>query len=496
MALLAGGWHGSAVRAAEMPERWRAFARAEQDYSLAEGEPALLNLRYQELLRVSRLRLDTAKKLRLSPEHPAVSEAMTATPSGAEKSAAIQYQYDPTLLTVAAGLESRGYDRGSKELWETIKLSLPADSAAGAYYTKDVPAHCRLGAAASKRLFILLNSSYSTWDRGSWTNKTVALLRAKFGDPHLVVFAGFLTPEFLGLQARLPALGADWPARDLHPRIQSLLAQFKRQRRIPDDTEVALIGFSGGANLVISLLAEDARRVKSGALARSLFARGGIAFSPILDLTTSFAVLDRSSQWLDRQGFPAKQALTSPFVGNALFESLRGFGLSNPEPFFEMTRISSETKPRRADVIARFYREFETVDLATTANARYAGMERRLAAGSAASHRGYYLDAVFPAYRQHFGLDSKVTFDAYTQIEPELSAIERAPLYLVFALDDPVLARSALLPEETPPARCREVLRFASKRPSIRVFSPSFGAHMGYMVDNRFISACLAALDE
>jgi hypothetical protein len=172
---------------------------------------------------------------------------------------AVSYRYSPSILTIAAGIESCLYDRGGAATWHREPLRWP-DAPAGGYYSRDVPAHIRWGNPAQKRVFLIFGSSYSTWDRGTWTNKTVSFLRQRFDEPHLVVFAGFLTPEFLELRARRPAANTQEPARDLYARLRAALEAWKSAGRIPRDAHVGIIGFSGGARRAVSLLAEDQRR--------------------------------------------------------------------------------------------------------------------------------------------------------------------------------------------------------------------------------------------
>jgi hypothetical protein len=458
----------------------------EQGYTLKGADSAALDRAYATLVHTTLMRLKIARSTKLSPESKAVEEKL----SSLESNPTPDYSYDPVALTVAAGLETRAYDRGAKEEWQTLSLSLPAEAAESRFYTKDVPAHARLGDPVNNRLFLLFNASFSTWERGSWINKSIALLRQEFGNPHFVVFAGFLSPEFLNLQSSVPALGGALPARDLLPRLRHLVAQLKADGKIPEKTEVCLLGFSGGANLVISLLAEDERQKRRGEDKPLL--SSGIAFSPILDLPSSFEILDRSTQLLTQQGFPAAQALTSPFKDNTLFAALRGSNPFEADPYLQMTHRIPENEPKRRELAAHFYREFEVEDLATVMTAPYTGMERLKKGLPPYSYHKYYRETVFPEHQRRFQLDGQRTFEEYAKIEPELEAI-RAPLYLVFSQDDPVLAKSGLLSAEQMTERCREVLRKARLNSSIRVFSPAYGAHLGYILDNAFLKSVFRA---
>ncbi len=419
------------------------------------------------------------------------------------------FHYDPTLLTLAAWIESRNYDRGRPRTWQQVDLPLPAGADLRTrYYTRDVPAHVRWGASDQKRLFILLGSSYSTWQRGTWTNKTVSILRADFSEPHIVAFAGFLTPEFLALDARHPALTAQEPARDLYARLQAAIGSWKQAGRIPDDTRVGLIGYSGGASLVISLLAEDQRNNKNEHEKRALlFEEGGIAFSPVLDLPTSFQVLDQANAALTSKGFAPGRALTQPIFPDFIRAYLQGFTASDPLPYLKLTADGAkpDAVSRRDEIIGRFYREFQVVDLATTSKAHYPlapeaeSSARALRRRRALSYDAYYRGVVFQSYSQQYNLGPEASMAAYSLIESELAAITHTPLYIVFAADDPFLSRvdESVTPRPSGtdvgdlPPRLAEIMRFVTRFPNMRVFAPKRGAHMGYFLDGTYLRTTL-----
>jgi len=405
---------------------------------------------------------------------------------------AASYRYSPSILTIAAGIESCRYDRGGAATWQREPLpwpGLPADR----YYTRDVPAHVRWGSPAQKRVFLIFGSSYSTWARGTWTNKTASILRRRFDEPHLVAFAGFLTPEFLALQARRPAANTQEPARDLYARLRAALEAWKQAGRIPRDAHVGLIGFSGGARLAVSLLAEDQRRSGNS----PLFDQGAIAFSPVLDLPASYEVLDGANAALDRRGFPPGSALTDPILPALCNAFLLGYSPFDPAPFLRLTRsdASRAADDRRRETISRFYREFEAVDLPTTTEATYPDAPNvrqaaeKLRDEGRLNYRSYYLGLVLKGKRDARGAETE------TSLLPEIAAIHKPPLYLVFAKDDPVL--SEIDPELSGkqgrfPDSLRTMLHAARRQPNVRVFTPEHGAHLGYLLDSSYLSSALS----
>jgi hypothetical protein len=403
---------------------------------------------------------------------------------------AVYYRYSPSILTIAAGIESCDYDRGRAAAWHREPLPWPG-APGDAYYSRDVPAHIRWGDPAQKRVFLIFGSSYSTWARGTWTNKTVSILRRQFGEPHLIAFAGFLTPEFLALRARHPAADTEEPARDLYARLRVAFEGWKKAGQIPRDAQIGVIGFSGGARLAVSLLAEDQRRGGKS----PLFDQGGIAFSPVLDLPTSHGVLDGANAALDRSGFPSGNALTRPIFPDFLKALLQGFTPSNPAPFLHLTQsdASRALDARRREIIGRFYREFEIVDLATTCEAIYPAAPelrdaaRKLRQEGRLNYRSYYSGLVLKGRTNGRGREANLL--------PEIASIRKPQLYLVFAKDDPVL--SEIDPEITGkqtafPESLRATLRAAARQPNIRVFTPEHGAHLGYLLDSSYLSSVLS----
>jgi hypothetical protein len=315
------------------------------------------------------------------------------------------------------------------------------------------------------------------------------MLRKEYHEPHLIVFAGFLTPEFLALRARRPAVTTRESAQDLYVRLRAALPGWKASGRIPLDATIGLVGFSGGANLVISLLAEDARHG-----GQPLFDGGGIAFSPVLDLPTSYRVLDGAKALLDARHFPPGRALTKPIFPDFIVSYLQGYRPSSPRAFLALTAANarSSLSARRRDVLGRFYREFQAVDLVTTSEAIYPEALSLRAAARAAGAEGrldydeYYHQIVYRA------LHREGRFEAAYRLQDELALLGRSPLYLVAAQDDPVLSKIDLElsgVETEVPARNKGVLKFAQQLPNVRVFNPQRGAHMGFFLDSSYLEA-------
>ena len=395
----------------------------------------------------------------------------------ADLTADLKYEYDPVLMTLAAGLESRLYSRSVGVDWTT--LNMPATQA-GSYFRRPVRAYFRSGRPTNTYLFILAGSSYSTWRGGSWMNKTIAALDSTFPGAAFLCFPGFLTPEFLSAGPRIPELSGQSTAEDLYSRIVSQIDALQQAGALPRRIQIGAIGFSGGANIALSLLAEDARR---GSAAR--FALGAIAFSPIVDLEGAFRVLDESSATILRAGFPATHGLTT--MPDMFWPFLAGYRPGNLAPFLDLMRAGRD-EGRSREFINRFYREFQVVDLQGVRRAPYATP----LACPATSFGRFYADCVAPLYPLTAGSSSRNLND-YASFVQLVSPITTAPVYIVVAQDDPVLVRSSVADAR---ANVVPALDAVAKRPNVRVFNPAKGAHMGYFLDSSYLRAAFTSFFE
>lgn len=351
------------------------------------------------------------------------------------------YRYDPVLATVVAGLESRSYDRDQNGPWAAVDLDLDAIHDSLQYYAQPVRGYFRHGKPSSNDFFVIINSAYSTWERGSWINKAIAALDALYEKPHLFVFPGFLTPQYLSASPLLPSLTGQEPARDLYQRLNSFINGLKRGGRVPFSLKAGIVGISGGASFAIHFLTQDHLAAGPGG---HLFNRGAIAFSPILDLRTTFQVLDESSASISAKGFSANKALTTfDMLVSSFF---KGYTPGNLSAFFNLLSADPDLAAQRTEFVYRFYREFHVVDLQEVIDASYQHPVDCPLSGAhnVSTHSHYYIDCVFPEHVRLFSLAPSLSFDDYTRIGSQLALITDAPLYVIFAQDDPVLSVSSL----------------------------------------------------
>ncbi len=397
---------------------------------------------------------------------------------GAARGGATAYHYDPVLLTIAANVESRAYRRQEAD-WKELR---PRTGAGAAYFRRPPPLRFRRGDPASRELVVILGSSYSTWRGGSWTNKIAAILDLRIPRPHLIAAPGFLTPEMLAAEPEMPELTGELTAGDLFRRIASAMDEMQESGILPKNLEAGLVGFSGGANVALSMLAEDARQGQT-----RRFRAGALAFSPVLDLAGTFRLLDESSNAILAKGFPPTHGLTT--LMNMIGPFLNGYRPGNLKAFLGIMR--ADASPARAeDLVHRFYREFQIVDLRGVRKAPYREAVEEGRLGVRLSFDSFYREHVLPLHRRLRSLDPQVTLAEYTGFSRMVAPVVQAPVYVVLAQDDPVLVRSSVSPAHAD--RVASELDSLRAKSNFRVFHPEMGGHMGYFLDSRYVASVVA----
>jgi len=394
-----------------------------------------------------------------------------------------QLLYDPSLTTLLAGLESKSYRRNDRQ-WKKTPLDPNGTPVAFRYYARSVTTWVRKG-NRDDRVFVILGSSYSTWKRGTWTNKTSVILKRCFPDASIMVMPGFLTPEVLSARPLIPELDGTLVARDLYRRMRY---HFERNwARLP---EVGLIGYSGGGALALSLLAEDETYAAEHGKTR-LFRLGGIAYSPVLDPLAAFEVLDAGSRWADSNGYSSRKAITTPVIPDLLFAALKNRGPWNLDYYARYLLDTPEMAEARRDLRARFYREFALVDLRGVIDAHYQISPAEVC--PVTNHQKFYRDIVFPLHQQIVPeLVGSRTIEEYASLPHTLRGLRSSRAYIVFPLDDPVLSCAQTNGEIVPHPRVIAALDWLKTLPNVRVFAPERGGHMGYFLDAQFLERCMA----
>lgn len=391
------------------------------------------------------------------------------------------FRYDSVLTTIAAGLESRHYDRGK---WQEIFVSAEQAELKNPYYQKPVRFFHKAASVADDKfhpLVIVLGSSFSTWKRGTWTNKIVASIEKVSREPvHFVAMPGFLTPEVLAHSPKFPDPSGVFVARDLRIRLFALLRVLSESGVLIKTNQIYIMGYSGGAGIALEIAGLD------GKSDRSLVTGGVLAFSPVVDLATANRVLDSAQAEAHRLGI--KAGLTTP---GSLVK-----GLFDPPSVNTVLRLqgttSAERNSKRETLSHMFYNEFTTVDLKTVADS---SQSRDFAWGPQAqgksgnSYKDYFETYAVAKMIQEGAVPVDTTFESLVDVVPRWSRIRTKNL-IVFALDDPVLAKNSFDGHPQPNLEKR-LNRLKTEASNLKLFLPKRGGHMGYFIDTKWLQETL-----
>ena len=113
------------------------------------------------------------------------------------------------------------------------------------------------------------------------------------------------------------------------------------------------------------------------------------------------------------------------------------------------------------------------------------------------SHKNLYNKHVFAQHKKLGWVSSQSDFKSYTSIRPVVDGI-KSPLYVVFPLDDPVLSNpyyygANMLDNPIDKVQgilspIKEDLSYLQKNNKIKVFTPKRGGHLGYFLDQNWLS--------
>lgn len=390
-----------------------------------------------------------------------------------------KFKYDAVMVTLAAGLESRGYPRGK---WNQSLVSMTGRYQDQAYYSKPVRLYHKFkntGAGEKLPLVISLGSSYSTWKRGTWMNKIVDLTEQNLdGQVHFIALPGFLSAEVLAFGPKFPDIQGNFIAADLRARILALVENRVRAGFGIDLNKVFVMGYSGGATIALHMAAQESTA------RRRLVTGGVLAFSPVLDLQTSNSILDNAHDRARARG--VKAGLTT--LGT-LFKNLGGS--TSYQSVIELQGSMATNAAKRDHLTQLFYNEFTVVDLnSVVGSSQSQGYSPELPAGDGTgfSYRDYFerfaLNKLNAENKLH-----QMDFERATDIVPIWRQIESKNL-IIFAMDDPVLAMD---PERGTTAKkiVTQLQKLRRTAPQLQVFTPKRGGHMGYFLDTPWLKTTL-----
>ncbi len=388
------------------------------------------------------------------------------------------YLYDPVFFSLGAALESRAYDRGD---FKSLILPLPKIDQSLIYYKKPLAVHAKIKTEAKTNapLFVILGASFSTWKRGTWSSKIVAMVEKNVAaDAHFVAFPGLLTPkEILISDPKAPLLSGNEFANDVYFRLREYFLKLQSAKAPIDWSRVSLVGVSGGASVVINLLAVDAMQESR------IFTGPALAMSPVLAPAHSFRVLDRGRRNALAGGVESAALTTLGTVTKGLLTR------TGHEKILLMGR-TTEDEATQSRFRHLFYNEFSLIDLRDTAAASHSsdfdfGAKKDGKDGN--TYLEYFRDYTFPKHEELGWVPAGWSYERYIDPMNALKAVE-SPLMIVFSRDDPVLAR-VVDGQGGQELDIQNVLKQIEELENpVSLFAPERGAHMGYFLDSEWLA--------
>ena len=365
--------------------------------------------------------------------------------------------YDPMLISVIASTRSRS-PKISQHRWQKQTLKPVEDNPT---CPGDFNILFRPSLRESPYTFVIFPSLFSELSTGAFFNQTVHILNKTFDDPHLVAFDGYLSPSFLKEACRKIPWNIHTLARDIHLRLN----RFFQSAGLAGSSK-GLIGFSGGASIVIALLGQEGLNPRE----QKVFDLGGVGFSPLLHIRTTFDHLDRQRQLssIPHQGLTTMEIKNvSRFFMTSLF--------SMNSPLWVKVLKLYQKSPK--EFIDRAFNELTIVDLKNMLEALNIPVED--------NQLSYYDTFVYKGFQESLPSDVSPEedldrlFDEATDLTPSLRAIQ-APLFVYFSRDDPFVSYN----NPSSHTDILKVLEVLSENPHITLFHPRFGGHTGALLDS------------
>ena len=368
-----------------------------------------------------------------------------------------EYLYDPVLYSVLAPTKSR-IPNMPNDFWQTIDL--PATE-----YSTICPQSFKVflkrSSTASPYTFVILPGYFTDLESGAFFNQTAHILNKQFNDPNIIALNGHLSPTFLKEACHRIIWNIHAMAEDLYSRLKQFL------KNIPlSSIKTGIIGFSGGGSVVASLLGQDAQWNQETGEPK-LFNLGGIAFSPVLHLRTTFNTLDEQHR-----------ASKNPDIGltNSQITNLRRLGFSGlKKPLWE--KIITIYKENPAEFRDRSFNELTVVDLRKM-------LESISHQSLKNTDLSYYDTFVINGFKKDQQMEGDSTFlnesfDKATDLRPFLESIT-SPFLIYISQDDPFVTYQHNMPTTESVV---QVFETTLNNPYITLFNPQFGGHTGGLLD-------------
>ena len=388
-------------------------------------------------------------------------------------------QYDGAYWSGLAGLETWQYPWPFVR-WDKIQIDYPTASASlkHRYYTGKVPAHFHQG--TDGKLFIFFGTSFTGFDRGTWTSKLTYYTLGKYPQSSILFFPGYLSEETLEVAgAPFPDPSLKFIARDYLIRIVSFLNQKKKEGIFYN--KIGTIGSSGGATIALRIQEEERRFRKLKNWPQNLFSWGNLALSPVVDPATACRVTDAQANFVEsKAGFSKSYSIYDWVVLKKLFGWFPGVVKATVPSLLKLSRTPQhKSYVKFRDLVV--YNAIQEIELLNKYQSPdYTGEHRFTPYYESYSFNK--IKALYPEYK-------KFSYDDFATMRTAAQQIDR-PNRVVFSLDDPLLSAPVLLnlPMTANP-RVTSILEKFRRNSNFKVDQFPHGGHLGYYIDSDYFSS-------
>ncbi len=390
--------------------------------------------------------------------------------------------YNSGGWTATAGIETRDYSWSMRWL-KKVKLEWPNNLKITPYYKGKVPAYFYEG--TNSKLVIILGPSFSSPKDGTWYSKIFNLILYDHPDTSFLIFPGYLEDE--NLDEALPSF-ADSGVRFVGADFTIRIAQFVSQKKLEGRaySKVGLVGFSGGASILLRILQEDKRlRDRSALWPRNLFNWGNLSLSPVLSAVAASDTVDFQANLLESNKLVnIHNKIENWFVWKFIGSLFPWNKKVDATSLLERSKEPQEHSYEKLSNLVTYSVIHAIKNFSKKQTPEYKG-EYRL--------DDYYRGFAFPKLKETYGNRIKMNYEDFSSFSDNAKIIDR-PLTLVFSHDDPLLSVKTLIEPEAPMhLKNKSILALYRKNPNVRVEDNRWGGHMGYFLDTTYLSELISS---
>ena len=390
--------------------------------------------------------------------------------------------YESSAWTATSGIETRAYP-WSKRWWKKIKLDWPLESQVNPYYKGKIPGYYFEGEGT--KLAVIIGPSFSSPSDGTWYSKIFNLIRFYQPGTSFLIFPGYLEKE--SIQEGKPSFadsGVRFVGADYTVRLANFVAQKKREGK--SFSRIGLVGFSGGASILLRVLQEDKKlRREFKNWPKNLFNWGNLSLSPVLSAVAASDTVDSQADLLENNGLvnihrKVENWFIWKFIGSFF-------------PWNKKVDVTSLLE-RSKEPYDHNYRELSTLVSYSVVHAIKKFSEEQTPEYKGAYRlKDYYQGYAYPKLKLLFGNKIKMNYEEFSSFADNAKIIDR-PLTLVFSHDDPLLSVKTLIEPEAPiHPKNKSILALYRKNPYVKVEDNRWGGHMGYFLDTPYMAELISS---